>query len=147
VLDHQKLVYDLTMEYARKVIGDNAKDLKVIFSNKLNGVQGTCYPFIKTIIYCDGHMKLNKNNLDALKYTVVEECAHLIRLPHDEEFYKICIDMGFDVSKPPDGIKYYWKFLKRCEKCGNEKFYNRKPYNLLCENCGQVATILYGVIE
>ena len=148
-LHYQDLVTSLTIEYARKVIGDDAKNLKIIFSNDLNGVHGTCYPFRtpKTILYCDGQMRLNRYNLDALKYTIVEECAHLKRIPYDEEFYRICKEIGYDVSKPPIGMKYYWRYKKRCGNCGDEKFYNRKPHNLVCKNCGNEATIFYGVCE
>jgi hypothetical protein len=132
------------MEYANKVIGDDSKDVKVFFSSKLNGVNGTCYPFLRTIIYCDGYMKLNQNNIDAIKYTVIEECAHLIRLPHDEMFYNICRNLGCDVSIPPPGIKYYWKYFKQCESCGDRKFYNHKPHNKLCKKCGNATTIFFG---
>ena len=137
------------MDYASKVIDkEECKNLKVVFSNKLNGVNGTCYPFLRTIIYCDGYMRLNRNNLDAITYTVVEECAHLARLPHDEIFYESCRKLGYDVTIPPSDIKYYWKYFKRCEKCGNGKFYHHKPQNVICKKCGNESTIFFGnVVE
>jgi len=144
-MDYRELVYNLTMEYANKIISDGSKDLKVVFSNNLNGVNGSCYPFLKTIVYCDGYMKLNQKNLDVIKYTVIEECVHLIRLPHDEIFYKMCRDIGCDVSVPPVGIKYYWRYLKRCEKCGDGKYYNRKPRNIVCNKCGNNSILFEGV--
>jgi len=140
------MVYNLTMEYASKVIGDDHKNVKVMFSNKLNGANGRCYPFLRTIIYCDGYMKLNRNNSAAIKYTVVEECAHLIRLPHDKIFHKICRDLGCDVSTPPAGIKYYWKYFKQCGTCGDGKYYNHKPQNKLCKKCGNESTIFFGKV-
>lgn len=143
-MDYRKHVHDLTMEYARKVIGDNCKDIKIIFSNSVNGIHGRCYPYTRTIIYCDGYMKLNRNNDNALKYTIVEECAHLIRLPHDNEFYEICRRIGFDVSVPPPGIKYYWRYYKKCDNCGNSKFYHHKPRNTVCQKCGSNSTIFFG---
>lgn len=144
-MGYRDIIYDMTMEYASKILGSNHKNVKVVFSNRLlNGSNGRCYPFVHTIIYCDGYMKLNRNNLAAIRYTVVEECAHLIRLPHDETFYKICRDLGCDVSSPPDGIKYYWRYLKRCNKCGDGKYYNHKPRNGLCKKCGSESTIFFG---
>jgi hypothetical protein len=145
-LNYRDIVYDLTMEYSRKVIGDDCKKVKVIFSNNLNGIHGRCYPYTRTILYCDGYMKLNRDNIEALKYTIVEECAHLVRLPHDEEFYTLCRKMGCDVSVPPPGMKHYWRYYKKCEKCGNEKFYHHKPRNNLCKKCGGDATIFFGKV-
>lgn len=147
-MHYRDLVYNLTMDYASKVIDkEECKNLKIIFSNKLNGVNGTCYPFLRTIIYCDGYMRLNRNNIDAITYTVVEECAHLVRLPHDEIFYNVCRNLGCDVSSPPKGIKYYWKYFKKCKKCGNEKYYNKKPHNKLCKKCGSESTIFFGKVN
>jgi len=144
LLNYRDMVYDMTMEYAKKVIGDDYKKVKVMFSNQINGSNGRCYPYLRTIIYCDGYMKLNRNNSAAIKYTVVEECAHLIRLPHDEIFYKLCRELGCDVSKPPETIKYYWKYLRKCDKCGDGKYYNHKPRNKICEKCGSNSTIFFG---
>jgi hypothetical protein len=145
-LDYREKVHSLTLEYARKVIGDDIKDVKVIFSNTLNGIHGRCYPYTRTIIYCDGYMRLNADNIEALKYTIVEECAHLIRLSHDDEFYTICRKLGCDVSVPPPGIKYYWLYFKKCNKCGNGKFYHYKPRNVVCDKCGHDSTIFSGSV-
>ena len=138
----------MTMDYARKLIGDECKDLKIIFSNDINGVNGSCYPFIRKIVYCDGYMRLNRNNFDALKYTVVEECVHLVHVCHDENFYNTCRKLGTDVSKPPAGTKFYWRYFKRCNSCGNSKFYHVKPRGNICKKCGHESTIFFGnVIE
>jgi hypothetical protein len=138
------MAYNMTMKYAKQVIGDNYKDVKVVFSNHINGENGRCYPFLRTIVYCDGYMKLNRNNSTVIKYTVIEECAHLIRLSHDEIFYKLCCELGYDISVPPPGIKYYWRYLQHCDKCGNEKYYYQKPRNKICKECGNESTVFFG---
>lgn len=146
ILDYRETVYNLTMEYARKVIGDDCKDVNIIFTNTLNGIHGRCYPYTRTIYYCDGYMRLNRDNIEALKYTVVEECAHLIRLHHDVEFYDLCRKLGHDVSTPPPGMKHYWRYLKECKDCGDKKFYHHKPRDIVCKKCGGKSTVFSGKV-
>jgi len=143
-LDYKELVCNLTLDYANRLIGDESKNLEIVFSNSINGVNGVCYPFANKIIYCDGYMKLNRNNVNAIRYTVVEECAHLVRLSHDKVFYKICKDLGCDVLTPPKGTKFYWRYLAHCEKCGNKKYYHHKPRNISCRKCGNETAIITG---
>jgi len=129
------IVRNLTFEYAEKVMG-NVDDLEIRFSNHLKYANAKCFPFRRMIVYNNKYIHLNEDNIEALRYTVVEECAHLRFLHHTEEFYNLCIELGCDVRTPPDGILFYWKYFKTCENCGNTKFYYHKPRKDVCNKCG-----------
>lgn len=134
-MNYRDIVMDLTLKYAGQVIED-CENLKVKFSKSMKYPNGKCYPFRKVIIYNDRYLALNKNNMEALKYTVIEECAHLRYHTHCKEFYELCIKLGYDVRIPPDGILFYWKYYKKCNKCGNGKYYYHEPRKLVCNSCG-----------
>lgn len=134
-MDQYDIVRNLTIEYAQKVLTD-IDGLEIRFSNSLKYPNAKCYPYRKLIVYNDKYICLNKDNLEALKYTVIEECAHLRYVTHSDEFYQLCIELGYDVRIPPDGILFYWKYHKACEICGNTKFYYHKPRKIVCEKCG-----------
>jgi hypothetical protein len=136
ILDYCDIILDLTMKYAKEVIGDDIDKLQVKFSNRMKYANGKCYPFKKLIVYNNRYLVLNKDNIEALKYTVIEECAHLRYPTHSKEFYELCMSLGYDVRTPPDGILFYWKYYKKCNKCGNGKYYYQEPRKLVCNNCG-----------
>jgi len=135
-LEYQDLVRDLTIEYARKVIGNEVETLEIQFSKLLKYPNAKCFPFRRLIVYNDNYIQLNKSNIDALKYTVIEECAHLRYIEHNQEFYDLCIELGYDVRTPPQGICYYWKYHKICSNCGDTRFYYHKPRKVVCQKCG-----------
>ena len=71
-MNYRDVVLDLTLKYAGQVIGD-CGGLKVKFSRSMKYPNGKCYPFRKVIIYNDRYLALNKDNMEALRYTIIEE--------------------------------------------------------------------------
>ena len=140
-MKYRDIVLDLTFEYAKKVIGD-CEDLTIKFSRSMKYPNGKCYPFRKVIIYNDRYLALNKHNIEALRYTIIEECAHLRYHTHCKEFYDLCIELGYDVRIPPDGIRFYWKYHIRCNECGNGKYYYNEPRKFVCKNCGGSSVLV-----
>jgi predicted metal-dependent hydrolase len=139
-VDYKEIVHSLTMEYARRVIGDECDKLEIVFSDRMKYFHARCYPFKLKIIYNTKYLMLNKDSIDVMKYTVIEECAHLRYIHHSAAFYKLCKELGYDVRYPPSEIKYYWKYFKRCRKCRNGKIYYHKPHTMTCQQCGSDDT-------
>lgn len=138
-MDHYDVVTNLTKEYAEKVIGSDVSNLTIRFSKHLKYANAKCFPYRRMIVYNDKYIYLNKDNLEALRYTIIEECAHLRYLHHSEDFYDLCIELGYDVRVPPEGISFYWKYHATCQICHNAKFYYHKPRKCVCHKCGSSA--------
>lgn len=135
-MDHHNKVREMTMHYARKVIGDRCKDLDIIFDPRLFKYHGKCYPGLLKIKYSDKFISVNIDNEDVLKWVVIEECAHLRHFEHDTKFYDLCIQLGYDVRIKPYPRIECWKTMHKCDACGNRKYYYLNQPKGKCTHCG-----------
>jgi hypothetical protein len=138
-------VSDLTHDYADKLIGDRHKDLKIKFSGGMRYLHGYCYAYKPEIVYNDRYMDLNKSNDDAIRHTVIEECAHLVYPHHTKDFFLLCKDLGLDVRRSGSGKLYIHqpesviecspRYKVVCPECKVEKYYYHYPRSNTCK-CG-----------
>lgn len=104
-LDHRQIVNQLTRDIAFNVIGNKCKDIEIVYRNDMKGFHAMCYPLFPRIEYNEDFIRKNINNELAIKWVIVEECAHLLHLYHNEEFYNLCIKLGYDVRNIPEYIE------------------------------------------
>lgn len=135
-MEHRHHVKDMTMHYARKVIGDECEKLNIVFEPKLFKYHGQCYPYLLKIKYSDKFLSMNMDNENVLKWVVIEECAHLRHFHHNKDFYNLCIELGYDVRIKPYPRIECWRSMYRCQKCGDEKYYYHKQPKEVCTKCG-----------
>lgn len=146
----QKKVLEMVRECADHMLGD--VDIKVYFSQRATSTLGRCWWEGKygadrapECMFNARFVELNKNNLEAIRWVVVHEVAHIVHNDHSEKHAELCREFGVEADGFAPGTKFVpVPYGLACSKCGSLlKTYYRKPARtrkeITCSHCNHTG--------